>query len=93
MSFLSVELTLIWAVFVFPPLLPDVSQVFSGLVKLRKLCNHPDLVTNEYSKDRQASAVEEDEEEEEMEGGDLDASKFKKRKGLVLSTYMRCHML
>ena len=24
-------------------------QVFAGLTTLRKLCNHPDLVTNDYS--------------------------------------------
>ena len=24
-------------------------KVFSGLMTLRKLCNHPDLVTNDYS--------------------------------------------
>ena len=26
-----------------------VVEVFSGLVTLRKLCNHPDLITNDYS--------------------------------------------
>ena len=29
------------------------SQVFSGLMTLRKLCNHPDLVTNDYCELRQ----------------------------------------
>ena len=28
---------------------PPTSQVFSALMTLRKLCNHPDLVTNDYS--------------------------------------------
>lgn len=26
----------------------NVVKVFSGLMALRKLCNHPDLVTNDY---------------------------------------------
>ena len=44
--------------------------MFPGLVKLRKLCNHPDLVTNDYSKNR-ASVIDELEEEEEG-GGDFE---------------------
>ena len=55
--------------------------MFSGLTKLCKLYNHPDLVTKEYSQDRQADG--EGEEEEEEEDGPtllLDAPQIKRKK-------------
>ena len=56
--------------------------MFSGLTKLRKLCNHPDLVTKEYSQDRQTGGNGEEEEEEE-DGPTLllDAPPIKRKKG------------
>ena len=55
--------------------------MFSGLTKLRKLCNHPDLVTKEYSQDRQAGGEGEEEEEEEGPTLLLDAPWVKRKKG------------
>ena len=55
--------------------------MFSGLTKLRKLCNHPDLVTKEYSQDRQAGGEGEEEEEEEGPTLLLDAPRTKRKKG------------
>ena len=40
----------IWCLYVLQLVfLSCTSQVFAGLTTLRKLCNHPDLVTNDYS--------------------------------------------
>ena len=55
------------------------SQVFSGLMTLRKLCNHPDLVTNDYCELRRLCNGEE---EDGGEGGSfttIDVSKEKKK--------------
>lgn len=41
-------------------------QIFSGLMTLRKLCNHPDLVTKEYQRDR---AMVEGRQQTSEEGG------------------------
>ena len=38
-------------------------EVFSGLMALRKLCSHPDLVTNDYCEYRKVEAGKEEEDE------------------------------
>ena len=57
-------------------------QVFSGLTKLRKLCNHPDLVTNDYS--QQQSHDDEGEESGNHDDGLIDSRGVKERMGVVL---------
>ena len=61
-----------------------VCQIFSGLVTLRKLCNHPDLVTNEYRKGGKCVVGGKGKSAAEGEGDDSDDEEFmtvvKKRK-------------
>ena len=65
-------------------------QVFSGLTKLRKLCNHPDLVTKEFSQQNIDREKEEEEEGEEEGGLLLDLPQQLKRKKGIL--YLRMAM-
>ena len=48
-------------------------QIFTGLTVLRKLCNHPDLVTNDY---RDCATNGREDGEEEGEGEDADETAF-----------------
>lgn len=61
-----------------------VCQIFSGLVTLRKLCNHPDLVTNEYRKGGKCVVGGKGKSAAEGEGDDSNDEEFmtlvKKRK-------------
>ena len=52
-------------------------KVFSGLMTLRKLCNHPDLVTNDYS---ELITNEKGEEEEDFEIINISGRKKKKKR-------------
>ncbi len=57
-----------------------VFQVFSGLTALRKLCNHPDLVTNDYSECRKQREEGNEEEEAARSGcGIITVPKSRKR--------------
>ena len=61
-------------------------QIFSGLMTLRKLCNHPDLVTNDFSELVRNEKGEGEEGEEEEEAGDfeiLNVPGRKKKKWLL----------
>lgn len=52
-------------------------EVFSGLMALRKLCSHPDLVTNDYSECRKVEASKDGDAES---GGWADAIAVPKRR-------------
>jgi len=56
-------------------------KVFSGLMTLRKLCNHPDLVTNDYSE--LITNEKGEDEEEDFEIINISGRKKKKRKSVV----------
>lgn len=53
-------------------------KVFSGLMTLRKLCNHPDLVTNDYSE--LITNEKGDNEEEDFEIINISGRKKKKKR-------------
>ncbi len=54
-------------------------QVFSGLITLRKLCNHPDLVTNDYSDLVRVGRAEEEEDFVVLEAHQKKERKQKRR--------------
>lgn len=56
-------------------------KVFSGLMTLRKLCNHPDLVTNDYSE--LITNEKGEDEEEDFEIINISGRKKKKRKSIA----------
>lgn len=53
-------------------------KVFSGLMTLRKLCNHPDLVTNDYSE--LITNEKGEDEEEDFEIINISGRKKKKKR-------------
>lgn len=56
-------------------------KVFSGLMTLRKLCNHPDLVTNDYSE--LITNEKGEDEEEDFEIINISGRKKKKKRKII----------
>ena len=64
----------------------SLSQIFTGLAVLRKLCNHPDLVTNDYRESATNGREEREEEEDKDETAFIRSRKPQRRRRRRLST-------